>query len=99
MNPVYKIKRQIESIILSLPAFLIYSFIIIYPIFMVFRLSFFKWNGIPNLPMEFTGFTNYVSFFMDTRFRTALFNIIVFMCSGFILILPISLFLATVIQK
>jgi ABC-type sugar transport system permease subunit len=99
VKSVYNIKKQIESILLSLPAFLIYSLVIIYPMITVFRLSFFRWNGIPNSPMDFVGFANYISFFMDSRFRTALFNIIVFMCSGFILILPSSLFLATVIQK
>lgn len=92
-------KRKLESIVLSLPAFLLYSFIFIYPMISVFRLSFFKWNGIPNSPLQYVGMKNYFALFRDTKFLTALTNVGIFMLSGFVLILPVSLFLATVIQS
>ena len=92
-------KRTAESTLLALPAFIIYSCIIIYPMFSVFHMSFFKWNGIPSSPMEFVGLNNYISFFTDAKFQTALFNICIFILSGFVLILPVSFFLATVIQS
>ncbi len=56
-----------ESALLSLPAFLIYSFILIYPMLSLFRLSMYKWNGIPNSPMEWVGFSNYISFFKELQ--------------------------------
>lgn len=99
MNVSSKARRSWESIFLSLPAFLIYSGILIYPMISVFRLSFFRWNGIPSSPMEWVGLQNYVSFFGDARFQNALWNVVVFMLSGFVLILPVSFYLATVIQK
>ncbi|WP_242842124.1 carbohydrate ABC transporter permease [Ruminiclostridium cellobioparum] len=92
-------RSKMESVLLSLPAFLIYSFIIIYPMVSVFYMSFFKWNGIPSSSMEFTGLRNYIAFFMDNRFYTALRNIGIFILSGFLLILPVAFFLATVIQS
>jgi ABC-type sugar transport system permease subunit len=91
-------KRKIESILLSLPMFLLYSFIFIYPMISVFRLSFYKWNGIPSSPLQFVGWNNYTDLFLDSKFFTALTNVGIFILSGFLLILPVSLFLATVIQ-
>lgn len=92
-------RRSIEGILLSLPAFIIYSFILIYPMVSVFHLSFFKWNGIAESAMEFVGFRNYAAFFSDRKFYTALANVGVFVLSGFVLILPISFFLANVLQS
>lgn len=96
---VIKKKRRLESILLSLPAFLLYSFVFIYPMISVFYLSVFKWNGIPSSPLQFVGINNYISVFRDKSFFIALKNVGIFILSGFILILPIALFLATVIQK
>ena len=83
-------RRKIESIALSLPAFLLYSFIFMYPMVSVFRLSFYKWNGIPNSPLQYVGLKNYAALFQDAKFITALTNVGIFI---------LSLFLATVIQS
>ena len=71
-------KRKWECILLSIPAFAIYSFIFIYPMISVFRLSFYKWNGIPNSPLEYVGFKNFVNVFRDARFFTAATNVGIF---------------------
>lgn len=92
-------RRKIDSVLLSLPMFLLYSFIFIYPMISVFRLSFYKWNGIPSSPLQFVGWKNYIALFLDRRFFTALTNVGIFILSGFLLILPVSVFLATVIQS
>ena len=91
--------EKFQCIALSLPAFLIYSLVLIYPMFNVFYLSFFKWNGIPSSPLQYVGWNNYSAFFTDQRFYVSLKNVGIFILSGFILILPVSLFLATVIQR
>ena len=88
-----------ECVLLSLPAFLLYSCVFIYPMVSVFRLSFFKWNGIPDSPLQYIGLRNYTALFKDPKFFTALTNVGIFILSGFILILPVSLFLASVIQS
>lgn len=92
-------KRKLESILLSLPAFILYSFIFIYPMISVFRLSLFKWNGIPSSPLEYVGLRNFAALFRDPRFLVAARNVGIFILSGFFLLLPVSLFLATVIQS
>ena len=92
-------KRKCECILLSIPAFAIYSFIFIYPMISVFRLSFYKWNGIPNSPLEYVGIKNFLNVFRDARFFTAATNVGIFILSGFLIILPVALFLATVTQK
>ncbi|MGI6777298.1 MAG: carbohydrate ABC transporter permease [Acetivibrionales bacterium] len=93
------LRRKLEAILLSLPAFALYTFILIYPIINLFYMSFHSWNGIPNSPKEFIGIRNYILFFNDARFMVALKNIGVFMLSGFVLILPVAFFLATVVQS
>ena len=92
-------RGKLEAVLLSLPAFLIYSFILIYPMISVFHMSFFKWNGIPSSPLVFVGFGNYKAFFSDPRFYTSIRNVLIFILSGYVLILPVSLFLAIVIQS
>ena len=95
-----KIKKQkIEGMLLSLPALLLYSFIFIYPLITVFRLSLYKWNGIPSSPLQYVGLNNYMALLRDPRFLIALKNVGIFILSGVFLILPVSLFLATVIQS
>lgn len=92
-------KRKLECILLSLPAFILYTFIFIYPICNLFYMSFFRWNGIPSSPMQYAGFDNYIAFFSNGKFFIALKNIFIFMLSGFILILPVAFYLATVVQS
>lgn len=91
-------RRKAESVLLSLPAFILYSLILIYPMISVFQMSLFKWNGIPSSPMEYVGIQNYLAFFGDSKFYTAAKNVGIFILSGFVIILPVSFFLATVIQ-
>lgn len=71
-----------ECVLLSLPAFLLYSCVFIYPMVSVFRLSFFKWNGIPNSPLQYIGLRNYTALFKDPKFFTALTNVGIFVLSG-----------------
>lgn len=99
MKSIGNLRRNMESLLLSLPAFIIYMFVIVIPMIGVFQMSMYQWNGIPSSPMVWVGFKNYASFFTDQKFLTALRNVVIFMLSGFVLILPASFFMATVIQK
>lgn len=90
---------RIKAWLLSMPAFLLYSAVLIYPIIQVFRMSFYAWNGIPASPMRFVGFNNYKAFLTDARFLIALKNVGIFILSGFFVIFPVSLYMATVTQK
>ena len=92
-------RKKLEAIMVSLPAFILYSFIFIYPMVSVFRLAFFKWNGIPSSPLQYVGFRNFIAVFHDRKFMIALRNVGIFILSGVFLIMPVALFLATVIQS
>jgi ABC-type sugar transport system permease subunit len=85
-------------VLLSLPAFILYSLIFIYPMVSVFHMAFFKWNGIPSSPMEYVGLKNFLSLVTGAKFGLAVRNVLIFVASGFFLILPVSFFLANVIQ-
>ena len=91
--------KRWESMLLSLPAFILYSFVFIYPMISVFHMSFFSWNGIPSSPMEYVGLKNFISLFSSAKFGLAIRNVFIFIASGFLLILPVSFFLANVIQS
>ena len=79
---------RIKAWLLSMPAFLLYSAVLIYPIIQVFRMSFYAWNGIPASPMRFVGFNNYKAFLTDARFLIALKNVGIFILSGFFVFFP-----------
>lgn len=92
-------RKKLEAFLVSLPAFILYSFIFIYPMVTVFRLAFFKWNGIPSSPLQFVGWRNFIAVFHDRKFMIALRNVGIFILSGVFIILPVALYLATVIQS
>jgi raffinose/stachyose/melibiose transport system permease protein len=99
MAPKKHAGKWVESVLLSLPAFILYSLVFIYPMICVFHMSFFIWNGIPSSPMEYVGLKNFVTLFTSAKFGLAIRNVLIFIGSGFLLILPVSFFLANVIQS
>lgn len=60
--------------LLIVPAFVMYSTFIIYPIFRQFEISFFNWHIFPGAANPFVGFSNYTQIFHDPIVRTAAFN-------------------------
>lgn len=88
-----------EAILLLLPTVLIYTLVIVYPLANMFYTSFFEWNGIPSCPYEFVGLGNYSRLFSDVITKTAIKNVLIIMVISVVGVVPISLFLATVISK
>ncbi|NEW06726.1 sugar ABC transporter permease [Paenibacillus sp. SYP-B3998] len=82
-----------------LPAFLLYTIAFIVPIFQTGYMSFFSWNGIKNVALEYVGFKNYTEMFHKEEFYRSLKNIGVFIVSSFVLILPIAITLAHLITS
>lgn len=60
-----------KSKLFVLPAFIIYTVLMIIPIIGAFGLSFTDWNGI-SPQYRFTGISNYISMFQDERLRNAI---------------------------
>lgn len=61
-----------KSILFTVPAFLIYTVLMIIPIAGAFLLSFTDWNGI-SAAYNTVGFKNYVDMLSDERLRNAIF--------------------------
>lgn len=88
-----------KALLLALPALLLYTCAIIYPIGSMVVTSFFDWNGVPNSPMIFVGLQNYLKFFTDYAAQYAIKNILILMVSGIVFTIPLAFFLATIITK
>lgn len=92
-------KSHKEAILLTIPAFSVYTFVVAYPLINMAITSFCDWNGVFGVDKKFTGLKNYMTFFTDPVIGLAIKNILVLMITSVIFIVPISLFLASVINK
>ena len=88
-----------EAVLMLLPVLVLYCAVVIYPLVDMLYLSFFSWNGISRVPKKFIGFDNYVRFMDDRNTLTAFKNIGILALVGIFATLPVSFFLATVINK
>lgn len=83
-----------------LPGFVIYTALMIVPLFVAVYYSFFNWSGIG--PMSFIGFENYRNLFFDPRlsgiFWNALGNNAAFVLCVLGIIMPIQLLIAYTID-
>lgn len=66
---VVKRETKIAILICIIPAFLIYTFVVIAPIFKAFQYSFYSWSGGPD--MEFIGWKNYSILLKNNSFWSA----------------------------
>ena len=92
-------KYSLEGLLILLPAVLLYGLIIVFPVCNTFYTSFFEWNGIKQVPYEFVGLDNYITFFHDYQTATAFKNVFMLAAVGCLCTIPIAFFLATVINK
>ncbi len=99
MNKKTGRKNTVEAAALLFPTVLIYTLVIAYPLFNMLYTSFFEWNGVPTSPYEYVGLSNYAKFFSDIIARTATRNVVIIMAVSVLGVIPIALFLATVISK
>jgi ABC-type sugar transport system permease subunit len=61
-----------KSILFVLPAFIIYTALMIVPIIGAFALSFTNWNGFVQSPIKFIGFRNFTMMMSDVRLGNAI---------------------------
>lgn len=88
-----------QSLILILPAVILYTLVVAFPLINMTAVSFYEWNGVYGVPKVFVGLSNFIQFFQDKTIAIALKNILILMISSVIFIIPVSLFLACVINK
>lgn len=71
-------KSKIEIGLLLAPGLLIFGLFTVYPIIRLFWMSFFKWDFGSFLDQDFIGLENYKTVLLDSDFRTAFTNTIVY---------------------
>lgn len=92
-------KNRNAILVFLLPGLLIYTVLLIFPIFGALGFSFFKWNGIKGSPMTFVGVSNFIKLAADAKFWTSMKNIGWFLCLTILTQLPIGLLLAVLLSK
>ena len=91
-------KTDIKSYLFLLPAFIIFSSVVIAPTIYSFYLSFFSWNGIGE--KTFVALDNYLNLFLeDAVFLTALKNNFVWILLTIVFTVSLSLMLADVLNR
>lgn len=68
-------KRRKEPTVFVVPAFMIYTLLLVVPILLAIFFSFNKWNGITE--MEFVGLKNYIDLLQDKRLHDAVANTVI----------------------
>ena len=91
-------KSTIKAYLFLLPAFVIFSSVVIVPTLYSFYLSFFSWNGIAE--KKFVAFKNYVNqYTVDPVFLTALRNNFIWILLTVFFTVSVSLLLAVVLNR
>ena len=91
-------KTDIKFYLFLLPAFIIFSSVVIAPTIYSFYLSFFSWNGIGE--KTFVALDNYLNLFLeDAVFLTALKNNFVWILLTIVFTVSLSLMLAVVLNR
>lgn len=94
-----KRKGYLVPILFILPAFLLYTILCVNPIFQTIYTSFFSWNGIKGVPLEYVGIRNYADLFTNESFYRSLKNVLAFIVSGFVVIMPLAFGYACIITS
>lgn len=94
-----KRKGYLVPILFILPAFLLYTILCVNPIFQTIYTSFFSWNGIKGVPLEYVGIRNYANLFTNESFYRSLKNVLAFIVSGFVVIMPLAFGYACIITS
>ncbi len=94
-----KLKKYYSSVLLLLPALLIHTVLMVYPIFKAIYLSFFSWNGILTSAPKYIGLNNYLQMFTSEAFLRGLYNVGVFVLSTFLVTMPIAFVFALIITS
>ena len=90
-------QNKTAILIFLLPALLLFTVIIIAPIFMSLLYSLNEWNGIGD--MTFIGLDNYIELFSSSAFPNAMLNAIIFALASVVIQLPLSMLLALVMSN
>ena len=90
--------RALTTALFLLPAFVLFTVFVVYPVAQAAYFSVWKWNGLGPL-VNFVGLQNYISIFSDKLFATALKNNLFIMVLSLVLQLPVALGMALMVGR
>lgn len=93
------LEKDHKRYLFLIPGILTYICIVVIPLAYSIYLSFFAWNGI-DIQKKYVGFNNYIELFKtDYAFSTSLTNNIIWIILSLLIIVPLSISLALLINK
>jgi raffinose/stachyose/melibiose transport system permease protein len=81
-----------------LPAFLLFTLLVVLPMVEASRYSLYDWNGY-GAPVEFVGWENYLDLASNRTFLTALKNNALIICVSIVVQIPLAIWLATIVAQ
>lgn len=84
--------------VLVLPALIIYTLFVVYPVLQAMVYSLYRWNGLGPLT-DFRGLENFSRLFANPVFRKALRNSFIIMGFSLTIQLPLAMVLALIVQR
>ncbi|WP_368505167.1 carbohydrate ABC transporter permease [Alkalihalophilus sp. As8PL] len=99
INPEQKKNKRKKTktiLLFVLPALLVYSVFILYPIIATFNYSMYNWNGV-QAEKTFIGLANYTTLFSDSTFWQALQNNMLLVLVSVFVQIPLGLIMALVL--
>ncbi len=95
-----KIRRNKKALLcFLLPGMILYTLLLMVPIAGSLVMSFYKWNGIKNVPLVFVGLENFKTIITDAIFLNSIKNIMWFMVLTLSTQLPIGLLIAVMLSE
>lgn len=91
-------ERWVTIILFLLPAAILYTGLVIYPVIQAAHHGFYKWNGLGPLT-NFVGLDNYVRILSDEIFQQAVWHNLVFIGLSLVTQLPLALFCALLVGR
>ncbi|PID56725.1 sugar ABC transporter permease [candidate division KSB3 bacterium] len=89
-------KMRVVYLFIS-PFFILFAIFQLFPLLWSFVLTFHKWNGLG--PMRFIGLGNYRYLCRDQMFLEALGNTMLYWCAEIIIVIPVALVLASLLNN
>jgi raffinose/stachyose/melibiose transport system permease protein len=96
IHKVQKKKKSLTILLFLLPALLVYSFFILYPIITTFNYSFYDWDGI-QANKTFVGLQNYMTLLSESAFWYSLRNNTYLILVSVFVQIPLGLIMALVL--
>ncbi|MDI9506614.1 MAG: sugar ABC transporter permease [Clostridiales bacterium] len=97
MDQYYSNKRIV--LLFLLPALVIYVGLAVYPIVQSIVFSFYEWNGLQGVPMEYVGMNNFGSMFRSAKFWLSVKNVLQFIAVNLIFQIIIGYGLAVLLAQ